>query len=78
LLRKHNVPVDFLTLDVALQLCHVKACALDFPRLLVADDLDFVRDILNIVRNIDFKTGSLGDAVTLIWFKDRQAVAAMG
>jgi hypothetical protein len=54
-LNQHDVMI--LTMDITA--CHCNACTLKLWQLLASDNSDFLHDILNIVRNIDRKTGKM-------------------
>lgn len=50
---------DILSLSMDLTAVHANGCPLDLDRLLVADEFDFVHDIVGIVRNLNRSTGKL-------------------
>ena len=53
-LRQADVEMDITA-------CHLNGCALDLPKLLAADDFNFMHDIHGIGGNLDRTTGQLLD-----------------
>lgn len=56
---KHKQPFDRLAFLMDVTACHANACALDFKRLLTADNFTFLHDLSGIGKNLDRNTGQL-------------------
>ena len=52
---------DRLSLNMDLSACHANGCALDFEKLLAADDFTFFHDVGGIVKNMNRSTGKLNN-----------------
>lgn len=52
---------DGMTCNMDVTACHVNGNPLDLARLLIADDFNFMHDVMGIANHIDRNTGKLTD-----------------
>lgn len=57
--KKNNIKFDLLSSEMDLMACHANGCPLELERMLEADDVNLMHDVLGIRRHISRKTGKL-------------------
>lgn len=61
LMLQHKFKVRRPDLDMDIAACHYNGCMLDLEKLLAFDDFNLSHDVTGIIRNLNRRTGKLGN-----------------